>query len=131
MDVDAIDEALHNWYTEHVQHLSQVGNGPGSRYWYVFQGCWYFGYGHFLWSCGLSLGVLICFLCFHLRCHHLHILLGSGTSLFFYVLNVFVCACTLPAFDDESQCLLLCEHLTIVKAQGFSLAAVVPIDRVV
>ena len=30
-DIDGIDEALHTRYTEHIQRLSQVVNGPGSR----------------------------------------------------------------------------------------------------
>ena len=42
LDIDGIDEALHTRYTEHIQRLSQVVNGPGSRTGLLFRVQGYF-----------------------------------------------------------------------------------------
>ena len=89
LDIDGIDEALHTRYSKHIQRLSQVVNGPGSRIGLYFRVVGFFS-GYFrvffffvgthvlgvvpsFYSCRLSHGVLVRFLRFRLGCHHLRI----------------------------------------------------------
>ena len=78
LDIDGIDAALHSRYTEHIQRLSQVVNGPGSRTGLYFRvvGTHVLGVVPSFYSCRLSHGVLVRFLRFRLGCHHLRIHTG-------------------------------------------------------
>ena len=121
LSVDAIDEELHTRYTEHVQHLSQVENGPGSRI------------GLYFGVAGThALGIVRSF--FHVDsqmvCWHPSCVLGlaaiifpfipeAGISPSFRILNASICA-VLPHIyvHDEANCHVLCEHPTIIEARA-------------
>jgi hypothetical protein len=78
LDVDAIETALTTRYTEHLQHLSQVDRGLGSRIGLYFRvvGTHALGVVPAFYSCRLSHGVLVRFLRFRLGGHHLRIHTG-------------------------------------------------------
>ena len=128
LDIDGIDEALHTRYTEHIQRLSQVVNGPGSRTGLYFRvvGTHVLGVVPSFYSCRLSHGVLVRFLRFRLGCHHLRIHTGRWLPPLLPHSQRTCLRCSSTVVDDEAHCLFMCEHPTIVEARDLFLAAVVP-----
>ena len=128
LDIDGIDEALHTRYTEHIQRLSQVVNGPGSRIGLYFRvvGTHVLGVVPSFYSCRLSHGVLVRFLRFRLGCHHLRIHTGRWLPPLLPHSQRTCLWCSSTVVDDEAHCLFMCEHPTIVEARDVFLAAVVP-----
>ena len=128
LDIDGIDEALHTRYTEHIQRLSQVVNGPGSRTGLYFRvvGTHVLGVVPSVYSCRLSHGVLVRFLRFRLGCHHLRIHTGRWLPPLLPHSQRTCLRCSSTVVDDEAHCLFMCEHPTIVEARDLFLAAVVP-----
>ena len=128
LDIDGIDAALHSRYTEHIQRLSQVVNGPGSRTGLYFRvvGTHVLGVVPSFYSCRLSHGVLVRFLRFRLGCHHLRIHTGRWLPPFLPHSQRTCLRCSSTVVDDEAHCLFMCEHPTIVEARDLFLAAVVP-----
>ena len=128
LDSDGIDEALHTRYTEHIQRLSQVVNGPGSRIGLYFRvvGTHVLGVVPSFYSCRLSHGVLVRFLRFRLGCHHLRIHTGRWLPPLLPHSQRTCLRCSSTVVDDEAHCLFVCEHPTIIEARDLFLAAVVP-----
>ena len=128
LDIDGIDAALHSRYTEHIQRLSQVVNGPGSRTGLYFRvvGTHVLGVVPSFYSCRLSHGVLVRFLRFRLGCHHLRIHTGRWLPPLLPHSQRTCLRCSSTVVDDEAHCLFMCEHPTIVEARDLFLAAVVP-----
>ena len=128
LDIDGIDEALHTRYTEHIQRLSQVVNGPGSRIGLYFRvvGTHVLGVVPSFYSCRLSHGVLVRFLRFRLGCHHLRIHTGRWLPPLLPHSQRTCLRCSSTVVDDEAHFLFVCEHPTIVEARDLFLAAVVP-----
>ena len=128
LDATAIDEALSTRYTEHIQHLSQVENGTGSRIGLYFRvvGTHASGVVPSFYSCRLSHGVLVRFLRFRLGCHHLRIHTGRWQLPGLPRPQHTCLRCTSTAVDDEAHCLFLCEHPTIVEARDVFMSTVVP-----
>ena len=128
MDATAIDEALSTRYTEHIQHLSQVENGTGSRIGLYFRvvGTHALGVIPSLYSCRLSHGVLVRFLRFRLCCHHLRIHTGRWQLPVLLRPQRTCLRCNSTAVDDEAHCLYLCEHPTILEARDVFMSTVVP-----
>ena len=128
LDATAIDEALSTRYTQHIQHLSQVEHGTGSRIGLYFRvvGTHALGVVPSFYSCRLSHGVLVRFLRFRLGCHHLRIHTGRWQLPALLRPQRTCLRCSSTAVDDEAHCLFLCEHPTIVEARDIFLSAVVP-----
>ena len=127
LDATAIDEALSTRYTEHIQHLSQVEHGTGSRIglYFTVVGTHALGVVPSFYSCRLSHGVLVRFLRFRLGCHHLRIHTGRWQLPALLRPQRTCLRCSSTAVDDEAHCLFLCEHPTIVEARDVFLSAVV------
>ena len=117
-----------NRYTQHIQHLSQVEHGTGSRIGLYFRvvGTHALGVVLSFYSCRLSHGVLVRFLRFRLGCHHLRIHTGRWQLPALLRPQRTCLRCSSTALDDEAHCLFLCEHPTIVEARDVFLSAVVP-----
>ena len=128
LDATAIDEALSTRYTQHIQHLSQVEHGTGSRIGLYFRvvGTHALGVVPSFYSCRLSHGVLVRFLRFRLGCHHLRIHTGRWQLPALLRPQRTCLRCSSTAVDDEAHCLFLCEHPTIVEARDVFLSVVVP-----
>ena len=127
LDVDAIEKALSTRYTEHIQHLSQVKNGTGSRIglYFGFVGTHALGMVPSFYSCRrLFHGVLVRH--FRLGCHHLCMHTGRWQQPVLLRPQGTCLRCSSTAMDDEAHCLFLCEHPTIVEARNEFLSAVVP-----
>jgi hypothetical protein len=123
---------IHTRYTEHVQRLSQVASGPGSRIGLYFRivGTHALGLVPPFYSCTLSHGVLVRFLRFRLGCHHLRIHTGRWhqPALTFSSRSHGTCLrCSSRAIDDEAHCLFSCAHPTLDEAPDTLLAAVLPL----
>ena len=112
----------------HIQRLSQVVNGPGSRTGLYFRvvGTHVLGVVPSFYSCRLSHGVLVRFLRFRLGCHHLRIHTGRWLPPLLPHSQRTCLRCSSTVVDDEAHCLFMCEHPTIVEARDLFLAAVVP-----
>ena len=128
LDATAIDEALSTRYTEHIQHLSQVENGTGSRIGLYFKvvGAHALGVVPSFYTCRLSHGVLVRFLRFRLGCHHLRIHTGRWQQPVLLRPQRTCLRCSSTAVDDEAHCLFLCEHPTVVEARDVFMSTVVP-----
>ena len=110
LDATAIDEALSTRYTQHIQHLSQVEHGTGSRIGLYFRvvGTHALGVVPSFYSCRLSHGVLVRFLRFRLGCHHLRIHTGRWQLPALLRPQRTCLRCSSTAVDDEAHCLFLC-----------------------
>lgn len=131
LDVDAVEQALTTRYTEHLQQLSQVTQGPGSRIGLYFRvvGLHDMGMVPPFYACHLPHGVLVRFLRFRLGCHQLRIHTGRWhqPSLPRSQRTCLRCSSQAPTLvDDEHHCLFLCDHPTLVEARDVFMAAVVP-----
>ena len=92
----------------------------------LFQGCRYtcIGYSPRIYRLPLSHGVLVRFLRFRLGCHHLRVNTGRWVQPPLPRRQRVCLRCHSACLDDETHCLLVCSHLTMVDAREKMHAAI-------
>ena len=112
LDVEEVDQALSDRYSEHVDLLAKVYQGDGSRVGLYFREVAVHDVGEVprFYLLPLAHGVMLRFLRFRLGCHHLHVNTGRWARPALPRAQRACLRCATAGVDDEEHCLWHCAH---------------------
>ena len=128
IDESEVESSITRRYLEHVMRLSLVQDGLGSRVGLYLRdvGTHALGIVPEVYRLPLSLGVLVRFLRFRLGCHHLRVNTGRWVQPPLPRRQRVCLRCHSECLDNETHCLLVCSHPTMVDARE-KMHAVIPL----
>ena len=127
IDESEVESAITRRYLEHIMRLSLVQDGLGSRVGLYFRdvGTHALGTVPEFYRLPLPHRVLVRFLRFRLGCHHLRVNTGRWVQPPLPRRQRVCLRCPSACLDDETHCLLVCSHPTMVDARE-KMHAIIP-----